>query len=134
MTRDGPRDARLPMTPYVRTTTAGQPPFRSNASEPNRPSNNQDYQRRRYGTAATLDSVISRGDENFLGRFPEEYYGRDTRVEVEDDYNLLDETGECQNPLVTEEVRRQYSPFGEENEDEWAYRRYDESFGALDAM
>ena len=134
MTRDGPRDTRLPMTPYLRPTTAGQPPFRSNASEPNRPLNNQDYQRRRYGTAATLDSVISRGDEQFLGRFPEEYYPRDTRVEVEDDYNLLDETGECQNPLVTEEVRRQYSPFGEENEDEWAYGRYDESFGAFNSM
>ena len=137
MTRNGPRDVRLPMTPYSRPTIDGPAPFRSIAPDPARPSNIQDYQRQRFGTSVMPESVLTRGDDGFRGRYPDEFYGQDTRVEFEEDYNLLEETRDCENPLVVvglDEVRRQYTQIGEENEDDWNWRNFDESFGALDAM
>ena len=117
MTRDGPRDARLPMTPFTRPTNAGQAPFRASAPELTRHHHHNPVERNRPG-------------------YPT--YGRQAKVEYEEDYNLMDETGDCDNPLLSgglEEVRRQFLPFEERDEDDWNWRHFDDNAGdALNAM
>ena len=118
MTEDGPRDARLPMTPYPRPTIARTAPFRSSAPELTRQPFNQsgDYRNRQPGHS-----------------FP-----RNARIEFEDDYNLLEETRDCDNPLLApglEEVRRQYAPFADEDEYDGEWRNFpDGTDVAPDAM